>query len=75
VSAPTRSIEEVLQAHTPGLMRVPGVNGTGQGERDGRPVIVVYAARRTPEVENLPREIEGYPVDVRVIGEVRPLGK
>lgn len=69
-----RPIEEVLAAHTPDLMRLPGVVGTGAGERQGRPVIVVLVESATPEIRaRLPRALEGYPVEVREAGIVRPL--
>lgn len=72
---PDRPIEKVLEDHTPELMAIPGVEGTGQGESGGRAVIVVYVSRRTPELERVPDSIEGFAVDVRVIGDVRPLGR
>ncbi|HET7226513.1 MAG TPA: hypothetical protein VFK69_12455 [Candidatus Eisenbacteria bacterium] len=72
---PQRPITEVLAAHTPGLMKLPGVAGTGEGARRGRPVIVIYVARRTRELDaRLPRALEGWPVEVREVGEVRALG-
>ncbi len=73
-SLPVRPFEEVLREHTPGLMAVPGVIGTGQGERAGQPILVVYVTRRTPELERrVPREIEGYRVEIRETGQVRAL--
>ena len=70
-----RPIDEVLAAHTAAWMAFPGVSGTGQGEKDGRPVVVIYVVRSTPElVERLPRSIEGYTVEVRETGVIRALG-
>ncbi|MGH7556702.1 MAG: hypothetical protein ACREMD_02760, partial [Gemmatimonadota bacterium] len=67
---PERSIEEVLDEHTPAWMEVPGVVGTGIGLCDGRRCIRVFVAERTLEVEReIPTEIEGYRVDVVVTGE------
>jgi hypothetical protein len=71
----THPIGEVLKSHTPELMALPGVVGTGEGERDGRPVILVLVARRSEELlAKVPSRIEGYPVEIRVVGEVRKLG-
>jgi hypothetical protein len=70
----SHSIEDVLAAETPALMRVPGVTGTGQGERAGRPILVVFVARRTRALDGrIPRTLGGYPVEIRAIGTVRPL--
>ncbi len=71
---PSRSIEEVLATHTPELMAVPGVVGTGQGEEKGRPVIVVLVERASPQLRRrLPVELEGYRIIVRETGKVRAL--
>ncbi len=67
-----KSIEEVLREQTPRLMAVRGVTGTGLGECDGAPCIVVFVVKHSPELsEELPDTLDGYPVDVRVSGEVR----
>ena len=69
-----RPIEVVLAQHSPALMRVPGVVGTGQGEALGRPIFVIYVERATPELTaRLPKTIEGYGVEVRETGNVRAL--
>lgn len=55
-------------------MAIPGVIGTGEGASRGAPVILVLVARRTPEIDaRVPRLLEGYPVEVRVVGHVRKL--
>lgn len=72
---PQRPIAAVLAAHTPELMKLPGVSGTGEGARQGHAVIVIYVARRTRELDaRLPRALEGWPVELREVGEVRALG-
>ncbi len=69
-----RPIAEVLAAHTPALLAVPGVVGTGEGARDGWPLVVIYVKRRTPELERqLPATLEGFAVEIRETGEVRAL--
>lgn len=74
-TVPPPPIAAVLAARTPELMKIAGVSGTGQGARDGRTVFVIYVTRRTPELDRaLPHTLDGWPVDVREVGEVRALG-
>jgi hypothetical protein len=62
----------VLKERTGELMAVPGVVGTGESLRDGKPCIVVMVVARTPEIDKrIPKELEGYPVRVEVTGEIR----
>ena len=71
MSQPT--IEEVQDAHTEEWMALPGVVGTGIGLCDGEPCIRVFLSRPSPETEEaIPSRVEGYPVDVRVTGEIEP---
>jgi hypothetical protein len=71
---PKRSIADVLAAHTPELMRIPGVLGTGEGVQRGKPAILVLVERVTPEVEaRVPATIEGYPVELHETGSVSAL--
>jgi hypothetical protein len=75
VPAPARPLNEVLAAHTPGLMALPGVVGTAESRtRDGKPCILVMVARLTPELRSrLPHELEGWPVRIDVTGEIRAM--
>ena len=41
---PSKSLEEVLQEHTGGLMAIPGVVRTAHGLCDGKPCIRVFMA-------------------------------
>ena len=68
---PTRPLIDVLRDHTPELMRHPEVIGTAEGEEDGHPVLVILMRRMPPGPSGLPSTIEGYPVRLRVVGEVR----
>lgn len=73
--AVSRPIDDVLAAHSAAWMAIPGVTGTGQGEKDGRPAIVIYVVRATPELlGRLPKTVEGYAVEVRETGVIRALG-
>ena len=67
-------ITDVLARHTPALMAIEGVVGTGQGEEHGRPCIVVFVKKKTRTIERvIPAELEGYPVRIDAVGEIRPL--
>jgi hypothetical protein len=69
-----RPIADVLAAHTPELMALPGVVGTGESARGGTPVIVVMVERRTPElVARVPAALEGWPVILEVTGTLRAM--
>lgn len=66
-------LAEVLRRHTPELLAIPGVNGTGEGREGGVPVLVVFVERTTTELEaRIPKSIEGHPVVIREIGRVTP---
>lgn len=71
---PTRSIQEVLAAHTDAWMAIPGVVGMGIGEFEGQPCIKVFLAGRTPGLaEKFPSALEGYRVILEVTGQFRAL--
>ena len=73
---PTRPIAEVLAAHTPELMAIPGVVGTGEGRLEERPAVLVLVTRETAELRRrIPRTLEGYPVVIQPTGTVRPLDR
>jgi hypothetical protein len=64
-------IQDVLARETPSLMAIQGVTGTGQGEVDGKTVIVVYTSHISRQNRiAIPRKIGGYDVDIREIGDV-----
>jgi hypothetical protein len=70
-----RPIESVLADHTAALMAQPGVVGVYQGARDdGTPVIRVLVLEKTPALErDLPKQLEGHPVEIEITDEIRPL--
>ena len=73
---PTRTVGDVLRAHTAELLKIPGVVGTGEGEVRGSPAVLVLVSQKTSEVsKRVPRRLEGYPVVVQVVGDVRARGK
>jgi len=68
-------IEAVLRKHEDALLAYPNVNAVGIGERDGRPVIKVMVTRKVPDAslkpdQVLPRELEGFAVDVEESGNI-----
>ena len=60
----------MLAAHRGELLGLSGVVGVGEGERDGRPCVVVLVESSGPE---LPAELDGYPVSVIESGPVTAL--
>ena len=59
-------IYEVKKRHSEKLRSLPGVSGVGVSKgKDGGLVIAVHVDRDDPKVtESLPKELEGYPVEV-----------
>ncbi len=69
-----KTIEQVLSEYTDELMSIEGVVGTAIGEVDGNPCILVLVEQKTEEtVKKIPEELEGYPVVISEVGEIRPL--
>ena len=69
-------INRVLAAHEKELMATPGVVGVYVGLLDDEksPCLKVMLARRTPQSNRIPAQIDGFPVRVELTGEIRPLG-
>lgn len=72
-----RPIREVLAEHGTRLLAMPGVVGVAEGERpDGAPCLVLLVeTRSTVLAETVPSELEGWPVEVRVTGELEARGE
>ena len=69
----TITIEAAQQELTERLLPLPGVEGTGIGECDGSPCILVLLAQRTDELmDQIPSTFHGYRVESRVMGEFHP---
>lgn len=67
------SIATVLASHTDSLMKIPGVVGVGEGEKDGRPTVYVMVERRTAKLDAaLPDSLDGYAVELRETGLIEP---
>ncbi len=69
------SIEEVKKKYTQALLAKPGVISVGIGkDPDGIPVIIVGLERPQPETQKkLPKTLEGYPVQIEIIGKIKAL--
>jgi hypothetical protein len=69
------AIREVKARHEGRLLSLPGVVSVGIGlGADGSPVIVVGLDRtRGSTLQEIPEELEGYPVQVEMVGTVRAL--
>ena len=72
---PLRPLTQVLAAHTPELMKLPGVVGTAEARMgDGRPCVLVLVERMTLELKrDLPKSLEGWPVRVEASGPLRAM--
>jgi len=72
---PIRPINDVLDDHAPGLMKIDGVVGVYAGVLDdGAPCLVIMLRDDGAEKRGeLPESLEGYPVRLEVGGEIRPL--
>lgn len=71
---PEKTIEAILEEHTPRLMSLPGVVGTGEGLCAGAPCIKVLVLEKTDDlVARIGSAIEGYAVEIVVTGEIRAL--
>ena len=70
---PTRSIDQVLAAHTDSLMALPGVVGTAIGLCGSERCIKVLTVDSTAATRNrIPARLEGYQVVVEVTGRITP---
>ncbi len=69
----TKSIDQVLAAHTDSLMALPGVVGTAIGLYEGERCIKVLLADSGGDTKSrIPSRLEGYRVVIEVIGTIRP---
>lgn len=73
---PTMTAAQAIAAHDDSLLALPGVVGVYEGRNDaGVTVIRVMLAQATPETERrLPKQLEGYPVEVEITGRIEPMG-
>jgi hypothetical protein len=69
----TLSIKQVKAKHENRLLEFPGVVSVGLGkDKGGNPAIIVGVDRpRSALAEQLPRQLDGYPVIVQVVGSIK----
>jgi len=73
---PGRTIQQVQEAHTPGWMAIPGVEGTAIGLFEGKPCIKVFSSVGAATLRSkIPSNVEGYPVIIEETGTFRALGE
>ena len=68
-----RSIHEVKKRYEPQWLKLPGVVSIGIGLNNaGRSAIIIGLDNPTPKTQSqLPSVVEGYPVEVRIVGNVK----
>ena len=69
----TSSIKDVKKRHEARLLELPGVVSVGIGlNRNGQSAIIIGLDGPNAESEGqLPSMLEGYPVEVRIVGTLR----
>jgi hypothetical protein len=67
------SIRDVKSRHEARLLTLPDVVSVGIGrDENGNQAIIVGLRRSNPATESrLPTELEGYPVRIRIVGEIK----
>jgi hypothetical protein len=75
-AVPLPPIKEVLDRHAGELMAIPGVTLVYEGvTTDGRSCIRVgFTSLPASGEAEVPAELEGWPVVVEEVGDIRPLG-
>jgi hypothetical protein len=70
-----KPISQVLELHTPTWLNIPGVIGTGEGQDpQGNPAIIIMTNVSAADVQaKIPSEVDGYPILVEEVGDVKPL--
>ncbi len=72
---PRRPVAEVLHDHADRLMKIADVVGVYEGrlESGDTCIAVMVAADRPGLRQEIPPDLEGYPVRIEVTGVIRPL--
>lgn len=75
MDAPRKTIAAVIAEHGPRLIAIPGVAAVAEGRTaEGRPCLLILVVDLTEPLRKLlPWDLEGFPVEVQVSGEIRPL--
>ena len=67
------SIQDVKAQYEAQMLQLPGVVSVGIGQNDdGKPAIIVGLEHPNPATESqLPRQLEGYPVVLLIVGQIK----
>jgi hypothetical protein len=72
VSDSLKPIAKVLANNTPAWMNIPSVTGTGEGQQNGKPAILIFVDSLTDSLKSLlPANVDGYPVVVKESGTIK----
>ena len=67
-------IDSFLATHADSWMMLPGVTGTGETQKDGKPAILILVDTLTDSLKaRLPSEVKGYSVVIQQTGVIRAL--
>ena len=67
-------LAKVIESHKTEWMRIAGVNGVGETEKDGKPAVLILVDTLTKSLKSkLPSKADGYAIVIDEIGVVRPL--
>lgn len=71
---PVKKATEIKQRYEPKWLAIPGVTAVGVGQiGEDRIGIIISVANNTDKIrKQLPADVEGVPVEVRVSGEFKP---
>jgi hypothetical protein len=65
-------ISVVIARHTPDWMNTPGVTGTGETQKDGKPAILILVDSLTGNMRTqFPASVDGYPVVIKATGTIK----
>jgi len=72
--APAMPAARVIERHSESLIAIPGVVGVCEGRTRGRTVIrVMVLAKADSTLHRIPRQLDGYPVEVEAGGPIEPM--
>jgi hypothetical protein len=67
---PKMTVTEVLAKYTDGWMEIPGVVGTAEGQKGGKPCIHIMVEKITPKIrKHFAKSVEGYPIELIETGK------
>ena len=72
---PMKSIDDVIKVYADSMLAIPGVVGLYHGlDESGKSCLKVMVIKKTAELEKkIPKQIEGFPVEIDETGEIKPM--